>query len=259
MPPPAIETPPEQQQPQTRVIVFEWWQILLMVLGGCFIIGVILFIWRRKARKTRAKETAAFAKKKEIEKKGFRRTLGAWFGIKQKRRSDDLESKSSRSGHSSRTGQTWSEYSFHHADGASQHGRSHRSGSRIMSERNLTSRRPSYNSNTQFELENGPFSPVYGLHDDLHTNASQSMYSRSTGEPPHAPNTRLPVRDRMLSRFSVTTSGTKPRKYPSAEPGLLSPKSDADAYKLANTPKPESYWDAAAPVPNKNPFRQVQL
>jgi cbb3-type cytochrome oxidase subunit 3 len=260
MPPPAIETPPDAP---VRVIVFEWWQILLMVLGGVFIICVIIFFWRRRARKQRAKETAAFAQKK-MEKKGFRQTLSALFGGK-KRRSDDLESsKPSR-----RSGGGWSSYSFHHdgapvhhsdayRDAASIHSGSDRSRNRLMVEQYATSRRSSVTT-SQFELEprrrqSNPFT--------IGSDGGPSMYSQATGKTHSTAQPRLPVKNHLTSRFSVTTSGSnppKPRPQPPPMPdlGLLSPKSNAEAYKLQHIPKPESYWDVpeAGAVPDRNPFR----
>ena len=44
-----------------------WWQILLMALGCAFIFIVILMLWRRRARKQRAKRTAMFASAKKLD------------------------------------------------------------------------------------------------------------------------------------------------------------------------------------------------
>ncbi|PPQ82360.1 hypothetical protein CVT25_008321 [Psilocybe cyanescens] len=43
-----------------------WWQILLMALGCAFIFVVIVMLWRRRAKKQRAKRTAMFAAAKKI-------------------------------------------------------------------------------------------------------------------------------------------------------------------------------------------------
>ena len=44
-----------------------WWEILLMALGCAFIFLVILMLWRRRARKQRAKQTAMFASAKKLD------------------------------------------------------------------------------------------------------------------------------------------------------------------------------------------------
>jgi len=45
----------------------EWWQILLMALGCAFIFMMILWCWRRKARKQREKRTKEFARVKKLD------------------------------------------------------------------------------------------------------------------------------------------------------------------------------------------------
>ena len=44
-----------------------WWEILLMALGCAFILIVVLMLWRRRARKQRAKQTAMFASAKRLD------------------------------------------------------------------------------------------------------------------------------------------------------------------------------------------------
>lgn len=44
-----------------------WWEILLMALGCALIFIVILMLWRRRARKQRAKQTAMFASAKKLD------------------------------------------------------------------------------------------------------------------------------------------------------------------------------------------------
>ena len=44
-----------------------WWEILLMALGCAFVLIVILMLWRRRARKQRAKQTAMFASAKQLD------------------------------------------------------------------------------------------------------------------------------------------------------------------------------------------------
>lgn len=44
----------------------QWWEILLMALGCAFIFLVVIWLFRRRARKQRAKRTAQFASKKNL-------------------------------------------------------------------------------------------------------------------------------------------------------------------------------------------------
>jgi len=61
----------------------EWWQILLMTLGCAFIFLVILWFFRRRAQKQRAKRTAIFASTKGIGgRKGYWRRKVVPFGEK---------------------------------------------------------------------------------------------------------------------------------------------------------------------------------
>ncbi|KAG2356532.1 insulin-like growth factor binding protein [Suillus spraguei] len=57
----------------------QWWEILLMALGCAFIFVTFLYCWRRRARKQRAKEIAAFASAKALHKQNWRWRL-ARFG-----------------------------------------------------------------------------------------------------------------------------------------------------------------------------------
>jgi hypothetical protein len=61
----------------------EWWQILLMTLGCAFIFLVILWFFRRRAQKQRAKRTAIFASSKGLGGgKGYWRRKVVPFGEK---------------------------------------------------------------------------------------------------------------------------------------------------------------------------------
>ncbi|KAH9483647.1 Furin-like protease 2 [Psilocybe cubensis] len=57
-----------------------WWQILLMALGCAFIFVVIVMLWRRRAKKQRAKRTAMFAAAKKIDRPGRWRDRLVRFG-----------------------------------------------------------------------------------------------------------------------------------------------------------------------------------
>ena len=89
------------QQPQSNGFKPEWWQILLMVLGGLFIIIVCILIWRRQARKKRAKRTQEF--KVQLEKRGiwsrlWRNPFSFFTRKKKDNRARDLEGARSSAG-----------------------------------------------------------------------------------------------------------------------------------------------------------------
>ncbi|KAJ7651463.1 insulin-like growth factor binding protein [Mycena polygramma] len=68
---PTKPTPsaPPAAVPTTGRRPLEWWEILLMALGCAFIFLLVLMLWRRRARKQRAKRTAAFAASKRLDPK----------------------------------------------------------------------------------------------------------------------------------------------------------------------------------------------
>ena len=79
----------------------QWWQILLMVLGGLFIIILCIILWRRHARKKRAKRTQEF--KAKLEHRGFwsrlwRNPFSIFRRKKKDNRAQDLEGARSSAG-----------------------------------------------------------------------------------------------------------------------------------------------------------------
>ncbi|KAJ3802355.1 growth factor receptor domain-containing protein [Lentinula aff. detonsa] len=52
---------------QTSSKRLQWWEILLMALGCAFIFLAVIWCWRRRARKQRAKRTKAFAQAKNLD------------------------------------------------------------------------------------------------------------------------------------------------------------------------------------------------
>nr|GAT54430.1 predicted protein [Mycena chlorophos] len=64
---------PTQPGPSPSIVSssrpLEWWEILLMALGCAFIFVLFLMCWRRRARKQRAKQTAAWAATKRLDPK----------------------------------------------------------------------------------------------------------------------------------------------------------------------------------------------
>jgi hypothetical protein len=104
---PPVSIPPldpnaatNAQQPSSGFTP-QWWQILLMVLGGLFIIALCIIIWRRQARKKRAKRTQEF--KAQLENRGiwsrlWRNPFGFFTRKKKDNRARDLEGARSSAG-----------------------------------------------------------------------------------------------------------------------------------------------------------------
>jgi len=78
--PSGLNTP--TSAPATTQRLVAWWQILLMALGCAFIFVAVLVCWRRRARKIRAKRTAAFASAKALDQKDNWRWKLVRFGEK---------------------------------------------------------------------------------------------------------------------------------------------------------------------------------
>jgi len=88
-------------QQQSNGFTLQWWQILLIVLGGLFIIALCVIIWRRQARKKRVKRTQEF--KAQLEKRGlwsrlWRNPFGFFTRKKKDNRARDLEGARSSAG-----------------------------------------------------------------------------------------------------------------------------------------------------------------
>jgi len=61
---PSGLTEPTKTSPNLKLT---WWQIFLMTLGCAFILLVLLWFWRRRARKHREKKTQTFAREKNLD------------------------------------------------------------------------------------------------------------------------------------------------------------------------------------------------
>ncbi|KAJ6608209.1 insulin-like growth factor binding protein [Mycena sp. CBHHK59/15] len=66
----GINTPTALSAPPRRALA--WWEILLMALGCAFIFLVVVWLWRRRARKQRATRTAKFAATRQLDHEGWR-------------------------------------------------------------------------------------------------------------------------------------------------------------------------------------------
>ncbi|KAJ7590656.1 insulin-like growth factor binding protein [Mycena floridula] len=153
----------------------EWWQILLMALGCAFIFLLILMLWRRRARKQRAKRTAKFAQAKNLEHKGSWRWRLVRFGeklfghhksVRVEEESEEIKLAKMRNAEEARHHGEIEKLIGSYADGYSNRQSHHSQAPSMMS---------------------GP-----------------SMYSQVTGVPRKAPETRQPVKKELLlpSRLS---------------------------------------------------------
>jgi len=165
----------------------EWWQILLMALGCAFIFLVIVWLWRRRAKKQRAKQTAVFASAKSL-KGDWRWRLVRFgeklFGHTASRRVVPTESESVRLTKLR----------------AAEEARLGRDMDKLMG---------SYHSKPPSPLRtNGHHHRIAGdgrsLSDSSQLSAP-SIYSQMTGIPRRTPEPRQPTRGDPHSRFSSST------------------------------------------------------
>lgn len=225
----------------------QWWEILLMALGCAFIFVAFLYCWRRRARKQRAKDTAAFASAKALHKQNWRWRLARFgerlFGHSRNPRpeSEEIALWKLRAAEEAR----------HHKEmekliGAHGHSRS-------------GSIRPS-----------SPLSSLHpykrrGSHDDTNTLCNRlsagSMYTQVTGMARTGAEPRQPVKsDPVTSRFSTTTLGSSVPKKPNVLKRQPSPNppTPAEAYAASVRQSPETdsmYWITPTNTGgSRNPF-----
>ncbi|KAG1736888.1 insulin-like growth factor binding protein [Suillus paluster] len=231
----------------------QWWEILLMALGCAFIFVAFLYCWRRRARKQRAKDTAAFASAKALpHKHNWRWRLVHFgerlFGYNRKQPRPETEEIA-----------LWklraAEEARHHTE-----------------MEKLVGAYESGSSRAHSPLPSLPRYKRRGSHDysDAHSSnrlSAASMYSQATGMPRTGPEPRQPVKTNPLtSRFSSTTLGSAVYKKPNTlqskrRPTPPKPLTDAEAYATSVRQSSESdvsYWIAPTNTggSNTNPFRK---
>ncbi|KAF5382868.1 hypothetical protein D9757_007308 [Collybiopsis confluens] len=247
----------------------EWWEILLMALGCAFIFIVVLWCWRRRARKQRAKQTKAFAQAKNLDHS----TSWRWrlirfgeklFGHKASRRvyPDPMSSLENDSEELKLMRIRNAEEARHHHE---------------MEKLMLIS---DYQYPSDKRSSHGP-SVLPSLYDvgrskqylSPHSRPSDpSLYSQVTGVPRKGPEPRQPMKKNLLtSRFSASSfnssnsSGSKTRdltgRHTPAEQYAMDVRSDLliDT-SVGNQPShmghPLQPTHTGATVSSKNPFRQ---
>lgn len=233
---PGISTPTS-----TTKQSLSWWEILLMALGCAFIFVAFLYCWRRRARKQRAKETAAFASAKALNHKPNWRLRLARFGERL-------------FGHSPSQPRPDTEEIALWKLRAAEEAQHNRDLEKLIEaygfSRPVSPHEPKRAESHDYES------------DRSHRLSGRSIYSEVTGLPQRGPEPRQPVKTNPLkSRFSSTTVGSSVYKKPNLtrrEP--FSPKqTDAEMYAASIRLTPHATggsYTATNAGGSRNPFRQ---
>ncbi|KAF8204328.1 insulin-like growth factor binding protein [Mycena galopus ATCC 62051] len=268
---PTKDTPPPPPPPPAAPVTvgraLAWWEILLMTLGCAFIFLLVLMCWRRRARKRRAKQTAAFAASKRLDPK----TNWRWrllrfgeklFGHKASRRTaaaaappqvttEDVESEAIKL------------MKMRNAEEARHHGEMEKL--QLFGAYEYTragSTRSSRVSSSHSSRKPAPsvLPPLDGRREHDHTALTAQMsrasiYSQVTGEPRNAPEPRQPVNKNLLTALarypSSVSSGGKSYMYTaSADERLIDVDGPTEAQEYADAVRPA----LAASPPTRAPF-----
>lgn len=250
LPLPTLTTPSVKSTGGTLA----WWEILLMTLGCAFIFVGILWLWRRRARKQRAKQTAVFATKlkhRVVWRLRFDKFTTFFKGNNKSQATSGMFVKETEYQRLQR---------LRDAEAARhEHEMSKLESNYVKSLKSVPSPQPSIDG---------------ANHSDSHSSnrvSAPSLYSQVTGLPRKGPEPKQPLRefdlergDLLTSRFSSTTSGTSIYRNPAeTQPEALPPMpSDAETYASQHR-QPTSFWliPAERLVPtntggSKNPFRR---
>ncbi|KAJ7512376.1 TNFR/NGFR cysteine-rich region family protein [Mycena galericulata] len=201
-----------------------WWEILLMALGCAFIFLVVVWLWRRRARKQRAQRTAQFAAQRKLDPVGWRWRLLRFgeklFGHRKSRRAqpqlDPIEGE----------GETVKMSKMRAAEEA----RDARDMDKLLASYEYPRAEVHHHHHHQHQFQ----SPGHDRHDSASTLSAPSLYSQVTGMPHRVPEPREPLRS---SARDITVASR------------FSDGSTLDAYYLTPTRAP--------PVPtstSRNPF-----
>ncbi|EKM56090.1 uncharacterized protein PHACADRAFT_257156 [Phanerochaete carnosa HHB-10118-sp] len=261
----GIDTPVSSTPPSTGTTrPLAWWEILLMALGCAFIFLVILILWRRHARKKRAKATAMFANVKRLDQpNSWRWRLIRFgerlFGHKRNRavpvppsEPEHVRMEKLREVEEARRGRDMDKVldAYDYSRAGSSRGPSPLPSLRDYELRDRTEKRAKQRL-SEASLSN------------------DSLYSRATGHPRTGPEPRQPVRtnlrDLLPSRFSATTiSQSSPEPSPPPAPAFAEesrPPTLAQEYAHSvtlNLPTESrgEYWLQPANTGSTNPFRK---
>ncbi|KAN0075540.1 Insulin-like growth factor binding protein [Tylopilus felleus] len=222
-----------------------WWEILLMTLGCAFIFVAFLYCWRRRARKQRAKETAAFASAKALnDKSNWRQRLmrfRAW-----------LFGHSSNQPH--RTSEEIALWNLHAAEEAR-----HKGLDKLFEAYGLSRAASPHEHQRAESHDHGPYHSQWL--------SGPSLYPKLVGSPQRGPEPRQPVKSNpVTSRFSSTTVGSSEYKPSLTQRESFPPKpqTDAEAYaasvRLSPTVTGGSSWVKSTHTDGSstNPFRNLK-
>ena len=214
-----------------------------MALGCAFIFLVFLMCWRRRARNQRANKTKKFAIAKKLDDSGDWKQRLVRFGERlfghtpknrlaghytrsadpqgypgDTKKGDialrDLEAQRRYRDDPKRPGTYHDDYDLDNIVGAYEYEETIRSS---PSEYSRYYYRQSNNPAAELEREYSRLQQQ-NLRDDIHESlASQSIYSQVTGVKKKAPETRVPVKDLLTSRFSTSTGSSKSRTLTPAQ------------------------------------------
>ena len=193
----------------TTVVVrhsLTWWEILLMTLGCAFIFVAILWLCRRKAKKRRAKRTAAFASSKGLDQKhNWRRRLihlgEKLFGHPKNRRVL-VRHPNERGNENVKLAEL----------GDAEEARTSSDGLLKNDDDDMVQLIASYQRRSA-SPRGVRYDPSHRISEDdvrsldINSHAAPSIFSRVTGSARRAPDARQPVKE-LTSRFSDTTTGS---------------------------------------------------
>lgn len=222
-----------------------WWEILLMALGCAFIFVAFLYCWRRRARKQRAKETAAFASAKALNHKSNWRLRLVRFGERLFGRSPSQHRPDS---------EEIALWKLRAAEEARHNLELEKLIGAYGFSRASSPHEPKRVESQDYES--------YHSHQRL---SGASLYSVTTGMPQSGPEPRQPVKTNPLtSRFSSTTFGSSVHKNQSLtrrEPFSPKPQTDAQMFAASVRLSPQATRESCQVKPTNtggsrnNPFR----
>jgi len=213
---------------------------LLMTLGCAFIFLAVLMCWRRRARKIRAKRTAAFASAKALDRKDNWRWKLVRFGEKLFGHSpsqrvdahgepEEIRLMKLKAAEEARYSDDMKEFIGNYNYPRSQRAASH-------------------DSHTFTDSDHS-----HSNHSHSNRLSSGSLYSQVTGKPRRTAEPRQPVKNANLlsSRFSMTSFGSdnsQPNKL--THPPLPSTEAEVYAASVRRSPGPHLKMGSVS----KNPF-----
>ncbi|KAF8217653.1 insulin-like growth factor binding protein [Mycena galopus ATCC 62051] len=249
----GIDTPTAVSSPRRTPLA--WWEILLMALGCAFIFLVIVWAWRRRARKQRAKGTERFAQRRQLDHAGWRWRL-LRFGEKLFGHRASHAPSHSRKNMSISNPLRNAAYEYGDDEGdavqmakmrAAEEARDARDMDKLLASYEYP-RVQHYHHHYQHVLPQRDNTTTHGRgHADssslstTSTLSAPSLYSQVTGKPPRIPEPKEPLK-------SSKSATTRARMEDISAPSRFS-TSTIDEYYLTPTPAPPTTNSRT-----KNPF-----